>query len=191
MLSASELRSGVAIRLEGTLYKVLDATFHQGGGKMGGVTHARLQNLETGTRTERRFRADETVAEIEPERVTMQYLYADDTSCFFMHPETFEQLAFEKKRLGRAAPFLREGMTVPVVFFEGRPVGIEFPEIIEVRVVETAPPIHGHGMTNVWKEARLENGMTVMVPPFIAQGEEIRLDVETGKYAERAKSDHA
>jgi elongation factor P len=189
MLVASELRPGVALRLEGTLYKVLAAEFHQGGGKMGGVTHAQLRNLETGTQTERRFRADETLAEIEPERVTMQYLYADESVCFFMHPATFDQVSIEKPRLGRAAAFLREGMMVPVEFFEGRPVSIQFPAIVEMRVAETAPAAHGQSATNVWKEARIENGMQVKVPPFIAPGESIRIEVETGRYIERAKGE--
>jgi len=188
MIPASELRPGMAVRLEGTLYKVVAAEYHAGGGKMSGVTHARLRNLATGTLTERRFRADEMVATLEPERQTMQFLYADERLAYFMNPRTFEQVEMEKERLGRAAAWLREGASVPVEFCDGRPIAITFPDIVEARVTDTAPPVHGQGLTNVWKEARLENGLTLMVPPFIAPGESIRVQVETGAYLERAKA---
>jgi elongation factor P len=189
MMPASELRPGMAVRLEGTLYKVIAADYHAGGGKMGGVTHAKLRNLATGTMREWRFRSDETVSEVEPERQVMQYLYSDEGTSYFMHPQTFDQVGIEKQRLGRAASYLKEGMAVPVEFFDGRPVSIEFPAVVEVRVEETAPPAHGQGITNVWKEARLENGLKSMVPPFIAPGEMVRVEVETGSYIERAKAE--
>ncbi len=186
MLPASELRPGMAVRIEGTLYKVVGAEYHAGGGKMSGVAHAKLRNLATGTLTERRFRADETVVTVEPERRTMQFLYADEAEAHFMDPRTFEQVEMEKQRLGRAAAWLAEGASVPVEFCEGRAIAITFPDIVEARIADTAPPAHGQGLTNVWKEARLENGLTLMVPPFIAPGETIRVQVETGTYLERA-----
>jgi elongation factor P len=191
MLTASELRPGVALRIEGTLYKVLAAEYHAGGGKMGGVTHAKLRNLETGTLREWRFRADETVAEIEPERQLLQYLYSDEAMGYFMHPRTFEQIAIERARLGRASEYLREGMSVAVEFYEGRPVALDFPAIVEMRVADTAPPSHVQGTMNVWKEARLENGLLIRVPPFLAPGEMVRVQVETGEYVERAKQERA
>lgn len=124
-----------------------------------------------------------------PERQTMQYLYGDGNASYFMHPESYEQIAIDNERIGRAAPFLREEMTLPVEFFDGRPMSIVFPDIVDIRVAETAPPVHTQGNDNVWKEARLENGAGLMVPPFIAPGELIRVEVETGKYVERAKTD--
>jgi len=187
MVTASELRPGMALRVEGTLYKVIDAAYHSGQGKMGGVTHAKLRNLETGAVREWRFRADELVEEVAPERQNLQFLYRDERLSYFMHPDTFEQVEVENRRLGRAAEFLQEQMVVPVEFVDGRPIGIVFPDIVEVKVTETAPPVHAQGATNVWKEARLENGLTIMVPPFIAPGETIRVDVTRGVYVERAK----
>ena len=186
MLSGAELRPGLAVRLEHTLYRVIDATYHGGQGKMGGVMHARLRNLETGTMTERNFRADETVQEVAPERQELQFLYQDGSLTVFMDPKTFEQVEIESTRLGRAAPFLAEGMTIPVEFIDGRPVSIVFPDIVDVKVVETAPPAHAQG-TSVWKQATLENGLKLLVPPFIAPGETIRVHVERGEYVERAK----
>ena len=187
MIPASELRQGIAVRLEGVVYKVLSVETHGVGGKMGAVTHAKLRNLRTGTLREWRFRAAEAVEDVEPERQTLQFLYGDAEAAHFMNPETFEQVDMEVSRLGRRAAFLAEGMTVPVEFVEGEPIGVTLPGVAEVRIDATAPPVHTQGNDSVWKEARLENGLTIMVPPFIAPGEVVRVDVESGAYIERAK----
>lgn len=187
MLTASELRPGLAVRVDRTLYRIVEATYHGGQGKMGGVLHAKLRNLETGTMREWRFRADEAVEEITPERQNLQFLYGDDRHCYFMHPDTFEQVAVDQARIGRAARFLTEEMVLPVEFVEGQPIGVIFPEIVEARIAETAAPVHAQGGTSVWKDATLENGLTLLVPQFIAAGETIRVDVQRCTYVERAK----
>ncbi len=187
MISATELRPGMAIALEGQIYKVISADYHAGGGKMAGVTHAKLRNLATGAVWERRFRPDEYVEEVELQRQTMQFLYADDHLSYFMNPETFEQIEISNERLGAVARYLKPEMTVPVEFSAGQPVGVVFPSIVEIRVESTAPPVHSQSADNVWKEATLENGLQTQVPQFIAPGELIRVEVETGTYIERAK----
>jgi elongation factor P len=187
VVTASELRAGMAVRVEGVLYRVIAAEYHGGQGKMGGVAHAKLRNLETGTLREWRFRGEATIEQVVPERQHLQFLYRDGALGYFMHPETFEQVAIESGVLGRAALFLTEEMSVPVEFVEGRPVGLVFPDIVDVKVADTAPPVHAQAGSNVWKEARLENGLTLQVPPFIASGETIRVEVERGTYVERAK----
>jgi elongation factor P len=187
MLTASQLRAGMAIRVEGVLYKLIGAEYHSGQGKMGGVAHVKARNVATGTVRELRFRGDEMLEDIVPERQNLQFLYRDGDVGYFMHPATFEQFPVESSVLGRAAVFLTEEMTVPVEFIDGRPIGIVFPEIVDVKVAETAPAAHTQGGSNVWKEARLENGLVLQVPPFIAPGETIRVDVERGAYVERAK----
>ena len=178
----------MAVRVEGILYKVIGAEYRSGQGKMGGVTHAKVRNVDTGTYRELRFRADETVEEILPERQNLQFLYRDGDLGYFMHPDTYEQVAVEAAVLGRAAVFLTEEMTVPIEFVEGRPIGLVFPDIVDVRVAETAPAAHTQGGSNVWKEARLENGLVLQLPPFIGPGELIRVEVERGTYVERARS---
>jgi elongation factor P len=189
MLSSTELRPGMTIRLEGDVHKVVEASYHAGGGKMGGVTHAKLRSLKTGTVRERRFRPDEAVETVEIEHQAMQFLYSDGDGCHFMSPESYEQIELPSVLLGRAAAFLSEGMQISVELFEGRPIGVHFPDVIEARVAETAPAFHAQGTDNVWKEARLENGARVMVPPFIGVGETIRVDVESARYVERAKAE--
>lgn len=186
MLMASDLRAGLAVRVEGALYKIIDVTHHAGQGKLGGFTHARLRHLETGAIREWRFRVDQAVEDLAPERQTLQFLYKDERLSHFMHPETFEQVDIESSQLGRPAMFLAESMMVPVEFVDGRPIGVVMPDVVELKVVSTAPPVRSHGDTNVRKEAVLENGIRVMVPPFIAEGEVIRVEVERGTYVERA-----
>ncbi len=186
---ASQLRAGTALRLAGEVWKVLAAEYHGGGGKMGGVTHARLRNVKTGTQREWRFRADEPIEAVELEKQPMQFLFTDAGMATFMNPLTFEQTEIELALLGKVAAFLTPEMTVPVEFCEGRPIGVTLPEIVEVRVVATPPPVHAQGADNVWKDARLENGVVLHVPPFIADGEWIRVDVEKGTYVERAKGE--
>ncbi len=189
MAVASQLRAGTALRLQGEVWKVLSADYHGGGGKMGGVTHARLKNLRTGTQREWRFRADEPIEAVELEKQNLQFLYAEADTSTFMNPETFEQTGVENALIGKAASFLTPEMTLAVEFCEGRPIGVAVPEIVEVRVVRTAAPVHTQGQDNVWKEATLENGVSILVPPFIAEGEVVRVKVEDATYVERARSD--
>jgi len=188
MRTGSELRPRMTLRVDGALCRVLSADYHGGQGKMGGVMHAKLRDLQTGKERERRFRAEEAVEEVQPDKQSLQFLYSDGAVSTFMNPQTYEQVAIDSARLGKAAAWLTEETVVPVEFVDGEPLGIVFPEIAEGRVVETAAPYHSPGTDNVWKEARLENGVAVMVPPFIDVGEWIRVDVESSRYLERAKA---
>lgn len=187
VVPAPELRPGMAVRVDGEIYKVVSADYHAGGGKMAGVTHAKLRNLATGHFWERRFRPDERVEEVELARQTMQFLYADGGVSYFMNPENFEQVGIDNERLGPVARYLKPEMNVPVEVSEGQPVGVVFPAVVEVKIESTAAPAHSPGSDNVWKEATLENGRTIQVPQFIAPGELVRVEVETGTYLERAK----
>ncbi len=188
MRTGSELRSRMILRVDGALCRVVSADYHGGQGKMGGVMHAKLQDLHTGKERERRFRAEETVEDVQPEKQSLQFLYSEGTVSTFMDPQTYEQVAIDTARLGKAAAWLTEETVVPVEFVDGEPLGIVFPEAGEGRVAETAAPYHTPGTDNVWKEAKLDNGVKVMVPPFIDVGETIRVDVESGRYVERAKA---
>ncbi len=186
MVAASQLRAGMAIRYEGQLYRVLFAEYHPGQGKMGGVTHARLKNLATGSIWEHSFRADLKLEDLAIEKQPMDFLYSDDEQCHFMNPETYEQVAVPTAVIGEQAKLLQPDMRVAVEFIEGQPVNVILPEVLEVRVADTAPPSHQQ-TDSVWKPARLENGIEIMVPQFIKTGDVIRLDVAELKYMDRAK----
>ncbi len=188
MRLGSELRPRMLVRVEGAVCRVVAAEYHGGQGKMGGVMHAKLRDLATGKERERRFRAEEAVEDLQPEKKVMQFLYSEGSFSYFMDPESYEQLAVDNERLGGARVWLRESANVPVELYEGQPLGIDFPEISEARVVETTAPVHSQGTDNVWKPATLDNGVRVMVPPFIGEGETIRVDVESSRYVERART---
>ena len=186
MLLASQLRMGMAVRYEREIYKVVAANYHPGQGKMGGVTHARLQNLSTGTFWEHSFRSDLKLEEVPLEKTPMEFLYEDGDQYYFMNPSSYEQVALPRSLLGSQAAFLQPQMTLPIEFVEGRPVSVVFPEILEVKIADTAPPAHQQ-TDGPWKTARLDNGLEVMVPPFIKTGDVIRLDVPNMRYMDRAK----
>jgi elongation factor P len=186
MVAASQLRAGMAVRFEGQPYRVLVADYHPGQGKMGGATHARLKNLSTGTLWEHSFRSDLKLEELDVEKQPMDYLYDDGGDCYFMNPGSFEQIAIPRATVGPQAALLQPEMRVAVESVEGRPVSVSFPDVLEVRVLETTPPVHQQ-VDSVWKSARLESGVEIMVPQFIKNGDLIRLDVASMKYMDRAK----
>ncbi len=187
MTTASQLRAGMAIRFEGQPYKVLMAEYHPGQGKMGGVTHTRLKNLETGTLWEHSFRADLKFEEIEVTKQPMEFLYEDSGECYFMDPVNYDQVPVAKSVIGDQAGLLLPQMKVAVEFVEGRPASVVLPDILEVRIADTAPPVHQQ-IDSVWKAARLESGVEIMVPQFIKTGDMIRLDVASMKYMDRVRT---
>ncbi len=187
MVNASQLRPGMAITYDHHLYKVLAADYHPGQGKMGGVMHSRLLNLDTGTQWEQNFRAELRLEDCPLVRVPMDFLYQEGDHYFFMNPENFEQVALPASLLGPQARFLQPELRLTVEFIGDRPVGAIFPDTMEVRVRDTAPPIHGQTEASL-KPARLESGIDVLVPQFIKAGDFIRLDLKTVKYLDRVKT---
>ena len=187
MVSAAQLRPGTAIRYEGQIYKVLTSEYHSGQGKMGGVSHVSLRNLSTGALWKHSFRAELKLEEVPVEKLPLTFLYSDQEQSYFMNPNSFEQVEIANAVIGEQIRFLEPDMQVSVEFVEDRPVSVLFPDIIEVRIAETAPPVHGQ-QDNTWKTARLGNGITVMVPQFVKNGDLIRLDVASLKYMDRAKA---
>lgn len=177
----------MAIRHEGQTYKVIAAEYHSGQGKMGGAAHARLKNLATGALWEHSFRADIKLEDLGVGKQSMDFLYSDPEQCYFMNPDTYEQVGIAISVIGPQAKFLKPEMRVPVEFVEGQPVSVLFPDILEVRIADTAPPVHAQ-QDSTWKAARLENGVEIMVPQFIKTGDVIRLDADHLKYIERAKA---
>lgn len=186
MVSAAQLRAGMAIRYEGQIFKVIAGEYHPGQGKMGGVAHVRLKNLFTGALWAHSFRAELKIEEVPLAKQSMAFLYSDADRSFFMNPETFEQVEIDNSVIGLQVRFLQPDMQVPVEFVDGRPASVVFPDIMEARVDETAPPAHGQ-QDNTWKAARLENGIEIMVPQFMKNGDLIRLDVANLRYVDRAK----
>jgi elongation factor P len=155
---------------------------------MGGVVKAKLINIKSGRLWEPHFRPQERLEDVELERHMMEFLFTEGENCTFMRPDTFEQTEVPAGILGTAKEFLQPGMEVPIEFFEGEPVSAQLPESAEVRVARTATPSHSQ-RDSAWKEAILENGISIRVPLFIGPGENVRVDVKTGRYIERGRSE--
>jgi elongation factor P len=186
MIVASQIRAGMAIRYQGQPYKVMASDYHPGQGKMGGVNHLVLKNLATGTTWEQSLRAELKLEELPVERHTLEFLYSDDATCFFMNPQSYEQVEVPSAVIGPQARFLAPGMQIPMEFVEGQAVSALFPDFVEVEIEETAPASHGQA-DGAWKTARLGNGVEIMVPPFVKSGDSIRLNLTEMKYMDRAK----
>lgn len=186
MFIAAELKEGMVIRIEGQIYRVLEAESKAGAAKLGGVVKTKLSNVRSGHIWEPHFRPQERLEEVQLERRVLEFVFAAGDPCTFVSPETFEQLEVPRSVLGPAEKFLQPGMQLPVEFFEGEPLRVAFPEVAEVRVAETAPPAHAQQET-AWKEATLENGLSVQVPMFVGPGEVVRVEVRPGHYIERVR----
>jgi len=189
MVIASELKEGMVIRIEGEIYKVLETESKAGAAKLGGVVKTKLANVRSGRLWEPHFRPLERLEELELERHLMEFLFAEDDSCTFMRPDTYEQVEVPVAILGLGARFLQPGMEVPVEFFEDEPISVVFPGVAEAAVANTAPPAHSQ-QDSAWKEAKLQNGVTIRVPLFIADGDVVRVEIKSGRYVERARADH-
>ena len=187
MIAASQLRSGMAILFEGQPYKIIAADYHPGQGKMGGATHARLLNLSTGTFWEHSFRSELKLDELPLEKRPLGFLYRDGDECNFMDPSNYEQVDIPATLIGPQAAFLQPEMRVSVEFLDDRPVAVQMPDVLEVSIADTAPPLHNQ-QDSTWKSAKLEGGVTIMVPQFIKTGDTIRLDLQSLKYMDRAKA---
>jgi elongation factor P len=179
MVIASQLRSGTVLEIGGEIFRVLESTYHIGQGKMPGSVHSKLQSIRKGTFKELRFRPEEKLEDVELVKQQMEFLYSDADSATFMHPTTFEQYSLPLATIGPAQRFMKPGMEVPVEFYEGQPVSISLPSVMEVKVETTSEPVHQQ-QDNTYKSAVLENGMP---------GEIVRVEVGTGKYMERVRAD--
>jgi len=178
----------MVLKIGGDLLRVEDSVYHVGQGKMPGSVHAKLVNVRKGTFKEVRFRPEERLEETVLEKQDMEFLYSDADSATFMNPVTFEQVSIPLEAIGPAQKYLKPEMMIPVEFCEGEPVSIVFPKNVEVRVATTAQPVHQQ-QDNTFKYATLENGLEVMVPQFIRPGEIVRIEVATGKYVDRVRTD--
>jgi elongation factor P len=185
MISATQLRPGMIIKFNNELYSVFSMT-HRTPGNLRGFVQARMRSLRTGTMTEHRFSSEDRVEKALLEEQEMEYLYDDGEYYYFMNTETFEQMHLMKDLLGDAVQYLIPQLKVKVEFYEGKPLGVELPATVDLMVVETEPGLKGATVSNVTKPAKTETGLMVQVPPFIVEGEKIKVNTAEGTYQERA-----
>lgn len=186
MVQATQLRPGMVVKMEGELYAVF-SLFHRTPGNKRGFVQAKLRSLRSGTMIEHRFRSEDFLERAVLDEKEMEYLYNDGEAFYFMDSETFEQIHLPKELLGDSVDYLTSNIHLKIEFYEGKPISVELPPAVEMKVIETEPGIKGASVSNVMKPAKLETGLVVQVPPFISAGEVIRVDTAEGKYLERAR----
>jgi elongation factor P len=184
MIQATQLKKGMCIKHENDLYRVV-STQHITPGNWRGMVQTKIRHLKTGSISEHRFRSEDRVERAILDESEMEYLYRDGEMYHFMNNETFEQVGLSSEILGDAVDYLIPNIKLAIEFYEGRPVGIELPLTVEMRVVETEPAIKGASVSNVGKPAKMETGLVVQVPPFINEGDVIRVETATASYIER------
>lgn len=185
MISTNDLRTGVTIEVDGEVWMVLEF-LHVKPGKGSAFVRTKLRNVRTGSVMERTFRAGEKLPRAHLDRREMQYLYGTGEEYVFMDMDSYEQVPIRKEQVGEGARFLKEDMTVTVLFYQGDLIGIELPNSVELKVVQTEPGIRGDTAAGGTKPAKLETGVVVQVPLFVEEGDVIRVDTRTGEYIERA-----
>jgi elongation factor P len=185
MISATQLRPGMVIKYNNDLYSVFSVT-HRTPGNLRGFVQAKMRSLKSGTMTENRFSSEDRVEKAIMEEHEMEYLYDDGEYYYFMNTESYEQMHLMKDLLGDAVQYLIPNLKVTVEFYEGKPISVELPATVDMTVVETEPSLKGATVSNVTKPAKLETGLVVQVPPFISEGEKIRVNTSEGTYQERA-----
>jgi elongation factor P len=185
-MRATHIRKGHLLRVDGAIYRVL-VMDHVTPGKGRAHVQTKLRNLLDGTQTEMRFRSDDDVEQISLETKEMQYLYEDQQGHHFMDLQSYDQAALSSEVLGDTIKFLVADQVMQVQWFEGRPVAVELPPIVELKVTDTAPRIKDSTASSQSKPATLETGVVIQVPPFIETGETIRVNTLEGTYSERVK----
>ena len=184
-INGNEIKPGNVLEHDSGLWAAVKVE-HVKPGKGGAFAQVELKNLRTGSKLNERFRSADKVERVRLEQKDQQFLYESDGMLVFMDVETFEQIELPSDLLGSRRPFLQDGMTLAVEFYDEEAINATLPQKVTCIVAETEPVVKGQTAANSFKPAILDNGMKVMVPPFIDQEEKIKVNTETLEYSERA-----
>ncbi len=186
MLSLTEIKPGKKIIIGEEPFAV-QSSQHSKTGRAGAVLRSKLRNLATGAIVSKTFQGADKVQEAEISTQKAQYLYSDNDVFFFMNSETFEQFTLSEKVIAENARFLKDGTELDILYFNGNPINIELPVKLEFEVTEAPPAIRGNTADGGSKQITIETGAKINVPLFVKTGDKIRINTQTGQYAERAK----
>jgi len=186
LISATQLRAGMIVKHQNDLFRVMNVV-HVTPGNWRGMVQTKLRNLRSGTQLENRFRSEDKVDRVSFEQHEMEFLYQSDDQYHFMNTENYEQIMLNAEELGDVVNYLTPNLRVQVEFYEGKPMGVSLPKTVDLTVTHTEPALRGATVTNVLKPATVESGAIVQVPGFVAIGDVIRVDTESGEYLSRAK----
>lgn len=184
-INGNEIRPGNIIEHNGGLWVAVKLS-HVKPGKGGAFAQVELKNLRNGSKLNERFRSADKVERVRLEQKDQQFLYENDGMLVFMDTESFEQIELPADLLGERRPFLQDGATVVIEYYEAEALSCQLPEKVICEIVETEPVVKGQTAANSFKPAVLDNGVRVMVPPFVGQGEKIVVNTENAEYSERA-----
>lgn len=184
-LQATRLKKGMLIKMDQDLFRVIDL-MHVTPGNLRGFVRVKLRNIRNGSLSDQKLRSEDVVERATLDEKEMQYLYKDGDSYCFMDTTTYDQVHMSSEVLGDAVGYLVPDATIRVEFYGDEAVGIELPQVVDLVVKETVPGIKGATASNQIKPATLETGLVVQVPPFINEGDRIRVNTETGEYQSRA-----
>ncbi len=184
-INGNEIRPGLILEHDGGLWAAVKVT-HVKPGKGGAFAQAELKNLRDGRKLNERFRSEDKVEEVRLENKDQQFLYETDGRLVFMDAETFEQVEVDAELLGDRRPFLQDGMTATVQYYGDEALSVQIPQKVRCRIVEAEPVTNGQTATKSYKPAILDNGVRIMVPPFISVDEEIIVNTDLMEYSERA-----
>ena len=184
-INGNEIRPGNILEHDGGLWVAVKVA-HVKPGKGGAFAQVEMKNLRNGSKLNERFRSADKVEQVRLEQKDQQFLYESDGKLVFMDSETFEQIELDADLLGDRRPFLQDGMTVTIEYYEDEALSVSLPEKVICTIAETEPAVKGQTAANSFKPAVLDTGVRIMVPPFVGQDEKIVVNTETMEYSERA-----
>ena len=185
MLKATQLRPGMIIRFEGELYTIF-STEHRTPGNKRGSMQTKMRSLRTGSIIDYRFRAEEFLERAIMDEVEFQFLYKEGEDFHFMNTQSYEQMSLSGDVLGEAAYYLIGDMNVKIEFYEGKAMGVALPDTVDLKVIDTEPTLQKATASAVMKPAKLETGLTIQVPPFVNNGDTVKVDTSEARYVQRA-----
>src|SRR5215467_7261467 len=184
-IQATRLKKGMLVKIENDLFRVLELQ-HVTPGNLRGFVRVKFRNIRSGSLSDQKLRSEDSLERATLDEREMQYLYQDGDAYYFMDTSSYEQIHINSEALGESTNYLKPEMTINVEFYGTEPVGIELPQTVDLKVLETVPGIKGATASNQIKPATLETGLVVNVPPFINTGDVIRVSTDTGEYLQRA-----
>lgn len=185
-LSITDLKKGTLFQIDGVPYRVVDYN-QKVMGRGGSIVNVRIKSLLDGKVLEKTYKGNEQLDSADVTTQAVQYLYNDGSTFYFMNEETFEQFEVPAELVGDGAGYMKEGDRLSLQFFDNRPISVDLPKNVPLKVTYTEDVVKGDTTSNVMKDATLETGITVKVPAFIKQGAVISVDTATGAYRERVK----
>jgi elongation factor P len=185
-MKATLLRAGMIIKHEGDLFAVYSVDHRTPGNKRAAM-QTKMRNLRTGSMIDYRFRAEDSIEKVTVDEIDFEYLYSDGEGHHFMNTENYEQMALQNDIVADSKDYLIANMPVKIEYYDGKPIGVLLPDTVDLTVVETEPSIQKATASAVMKPAKLETGLVINVPPFVGNGDKVRVDTSEGRYMQRVQ----